>query len=111
MGVLYGEGSRRFLDGLSAYTRRRITQAARPDVDRVDFLPPALALKQVPPVPGRRSTVGTMTEVLNILRLMFSASGLTPLPQRPPLDTHVGQERSRMDRLPCLRREVRPFQR
>jgi excinuclease ABC subunit A len=75
MGVLYGEGSRRFLDGLSAYTRRRITQAARPDVDRVDFLPPALALKQVPPVPGRRSTVGTMTEVLNILRLMFSRLG------------------------------------
>ncbi|HKE97981.1 MAG TPA: excinuclease ABC subunit UvrA [Actinomycetes bacterium] len=75
MGVLYGEGSRRFLDGLSAYTRRRITQAARPDVDRVEFLPPALALKQIPPVPGRRSTVGTMTEVLNVLRLMFSRLG------------------------------------
>ncbi|MBF6334125.1 excinuclease ABC subunit UvrA [Nocardia transvalensis] len=75
MGVLYGEGSRRYLDGLSAYTRRRIGQAARPDVDRVDFLPPALALRQRPPVPGPRSTVGTMTEVLNIVRLMFSRLG------------------------------------
>lgn len=75
MGVLYGEGSRRYLDGLSAYTRRRIGQVARPDVDRVDFLPSALALRQRPPVPGRRSTVGTMTEVLNVVRLMFSRLG------------------------------------
>ncbi|AFT99965.1 excinuclease ATPase subunit [Nocardia brasiliensis ATCC 700358] len=75
MGVLYGEGSRRYLDGLSAYTRRRIGQVARPDVDRVDFLPSALALRQRPPVPGRRSTVGTMTEVLNVARLMFSRLG------------------------------------
>ncbi|RDI63584.1 excinuclease ABC subunit A [Nocardia pseudobrasiliensis] len=75
MGVLYGEGSRRYLDGLSAYTRRRIGQAARPDVDRVEFLPPALALRQRPPVPGPRSTVGTLTEVLNVVRLMYSRLG------------------------------------
>ncbi|MEV6315566.1 hypothetical protein [Streptomyces sp. NPDC051776] len=59
MGVMYGEGSRRYLDALSAYTRRRIGQVARPDVDRIEFLPSALALHQRPPVPGRRSTVGT----------------------------------------------------
>ncbi|MFI6481786.1 excinuclease ABC subunit UvrA [Nonomuraea sp. NPDC050663] len=75
MGVLYGEGSRRYLEGLSAYTRRRIGQVARPDVDRVEFLPSALALRQRPPVPGRRSTVGTLTETSNVVRLMFSRLG------------------------------------
>ena len=60
---------------LSTYSRRRLTQAQRPDVDRIDHLPPALALRQRPPVPGPRSTVGTMTEVLNVLRLMMSRLG------------------------------------
>src|SRR6201986_1210594 len=69
MGTLYAEGLHRFLEGLSTYSRRRLTQAQRPDVDRIQHLPPALSLWQRPPVPGPRSTVGTMSEVLNVLRL------------------------------------------
>src|SRR6516225_755183 len=65
----------RFLEGLSTYSRRRLTQAQRRDVDRIDYLPPALALRQRPPIPGPRSTVGTMSEVLNVLRLMMSRLG------------------------------------
>lgn len=72
LGVLYAEGSRRYLESLSTYTRRRMTQAQRPDVDSVRFLPPALALRQRPGVGGMRSTFGTSTELLNVLRLMFS---------------------------------------
>src|SRR5450755_2660203 len=75
IGTLYAEGMHRFLEGLSTYSRRRLTQAQRPDVDRIDYLPPALALRQRPPIPGPRSTVGTMTEVLNVLRLMMSRLG------------------------------------
>ena len=75
IGTLYAEGMHRFLDGLSTYSRRRLTQAQRPDVDRIDHLPPALALRQRPPIPGPRSTVGTMSEVLNVLRLMMSRLG------------------------------------
>jgi excinuclease ABC subunit A len=75
MGTLYAEGMARFLESLSTYSRRRLTQAQRPDVDRIDHLPPALALRQRPPVPGPRSTVGTMSEVLNVLRLMMSRLG------------------------------------
>ena len=75
IGTLYAEGMHRFLEALSTYSRRRLTQAQRPDVDRIDHLPPALALRQRPPVPGPRSTVGTMTEVLNVLRLMMSRLG------------------------------------
>jgi excinuclease ABC subunit A len=75
IGTLYAEGMQRFLEGLSTYSRRRLTQAQRPDVDRIDHLPPALALRQRPPIPGPRSTVGTMSEVLNVLRLMVSRLG------------------------------------
>jgi excinuclease ABC subunit A len=75
IGTLYAEGLHRFLEGLSTYSRRRLTQAQRPDVDRIDHLPPALALRQRPPIPGPRSTVGTMSEVLNALRLMMSRLG------------------------------------
>ncbi len=75
MGTLYAEGLHRFLEGLSTYSRRRLTQAQRPDVDRIDHLPPALALRQRPPIPGLRSTVGTMSETLNVLRLMMSRLG------------------------------------
>ncbi|MEV7623658.1 excinuclease ABC subunit UvrA [Actinoplanes sp. NPDC089786] len=75
MGTLYAEGLHRFLAGLSTYSRRRLTQAERPDADRIDHLPPALALRQRPPVPGPRSTVGTMSEVLNVLRLIMSRLG------------------------------------
>ncbi len=75
IGTLYGEGLQRLLEGLSTYSRRRLTQARRPDVDQVDHLPAALALRQRPPIPGPRSTVGTMSEVLNVLRLMMSRLG------------------------------------
>src|SRR5271154_219683 len=101
IGTLYAEGMQRYLSGLSTYSRRRLTQAQRPDVDRIDHLPPALALRQTPPIPGPRSTggagippppralaggqrppipgprstVGTMSEVLNVLRLMMSRLG------------------------------------
>lgn len=75
LGVLYSEGSRRYLESLSTYTRRRLTQAARADVDEVLHVPAALALHQRPAVPGIRSTFGTGTELLNTLRLMFSRLG------------------------------------
>jgi excinuclease ABC subunit A len=75
IGTLYAEGMQRYLSGLSTYSRRRLTQAQRPDVDRIDHLPPALALRQRPPIPGPRSTVGTMSEVLNVLRLTMSRLG------------------------------------
>ena len=72
LGVLYAEGSRRYLEALSTYTRRRLTQASRTQVDEVLHVPAALALHQRPAVPGIRSTFGTMTELLNSLRLLFS---------------------------------------
>ena len=72
LGVLYAEGSRRYLESLSTYTRRRMTQASKADVDEVLYVPASLALHQRPGVPGIRSTFGTGTELLNSLRLMFS---------------------------------------
>ena len=72
LGVLYSEGSRRYLESLSTYTRRRMTKAAKADVDEVLYVPAALALHQRPGIPGIRSTFGTGTELLNSLRLMFS---------------------------------------
>ena len=96
LGVLYAEGSRRYLESLSTYTRRRMTQAARAQVDEVLYVPAALALHQRPGVPGVRSTFGTGTELLNSLRLLFSrlASHRCPnghyLP--PTLAVAAGQE-------------------
>ena len=72
LGVLYAEGSRRYLESLSTYTRRRMTQAAKADVDELLYIPASLALHQRPTVPNIRSTFGTGTELLNSLRLMFS---------------------------------------
>lgn len=72
LGALYAEGSRRYLESLSTYTRRRMTQAERADVDNIRYVPAALALRQRPGVPGIRSTFGTLSELLNSLRLMFS---------------------------------------
>ena len=72
LGTLYAEGSRRYLESLSTYTRRRMTQATRAEVDDVRYVPAALALHQRPGVPGIRSTFGTSTELLNSVRLMFS---------------------------------------
>ena len=75
MGVLYAEGSRRYMDALSTYTRRRISQTGRADVDEVLHVPAALALRQRPGIAGVRSTFGTSTELLNHLRLLFSRLG------------------------------------
>ena len=95
LGVLYAEGSRRYLESLSTYTRRRMTQAARADVDEVMYVPASLALHQRPGVPGIRSTFGTGTELLNSLRLMFSrlASHRCPNGHYAPagLETALGQ--------------------
>ena len=73
LGVLYAEGSRRYLEALSTYTRRRMTQAEKAQVDEIRYVPAALALHQRPGVPGMRSTFGTMTELLNSLRLYGAA--------------------------------------
>lgn len=75
MGILYSEGARRYLDSLAAYTKRRISQVGRAEVDEVKHIPSALALRQRPSIPGVRSTVGTVTEVFNVLRLIFSRLG------------------------------------
>lgn len=80
LGVLYAEGSRRYLEALSTYTRRRMTQAAKAEVDEVLYVPAALALHQRPGVPGIRSTFGTGTELLNSLRLMYSRLASHPCP-------------------------------
>lgn len=95
LGVLYSEGSRRYLESLSTYTRRRLTQAARADVDEVLHVPAALALHQRPAIPGIRSTFGTGTELLNTLRLMFSRLGAHVCPHghvhAPTLDVAAEQ--------------------
>ena len=95
LGVLYAEGSRRYLESLSTYTRRRMTQATRADVDDVLYVPASLALHQRPGVPGIRSTFGTGTELLNSLRLMFSrlASHRCPNGHLCPPSMNVAAER------------------
>ena len=96
LGVLYAEGSRRYLESLSTYTRRRMTQAAKASVDEVLYVPAALALHQRPGVPGIRSTFGTGTELLNSLRLMFSRLASHRCPnghyQEPTLAVAAEQE-------------------
>lgn len=95
LGTLYSEGSRRYLEALSTYTRRRISQSARADVDLVEYVPAALALRQRPAVPGVRSTFGTSTELLNGLRLLFSRVGSYTCPNghRCPPTMSVALER------------------
>jgi len=84
LGTLYAEGSRRYLEALSTYTRRRITQAARADVEEIRHVPAALALHQRPGIPGVRSTFGTSSELLNSLRLLFSRLGSHCCPNGHP---------------------------
>ncbi len=84
LGTLYAEGSRRYLEALSTYTRRRITQASKAEVDEIRHVPAALALHQRPGVPGVRSTFGTASELLNSLRLMFSRLGSHCCPNGHP---------------------------
>lgn len=95
LGVLYAEGSRRYLEALSAYTRRRMTQAAEAKLDSIENVPAALALHQRPAVPGIRSTFGTATELLNSLRLMYSRLGSHRCPNghylEPTTDVAAGK--------------------
>ncbi|MBM6778842.1 ATP-binding cassette domain-containing protein [Collinsella tanakaei] len=95
LGTLYAEGSRRYLDALSTYTRRRIAQTGRATVDEVLHVPAALALRQRPGIPGVHSTFGTSTELLNYLRLLFSRLGSHVCPNGhrvpPSMDVALGQ--------------------
>ncbi len=95
LGVLYAEGSRRYLESLSTYTRRRMTQAAKAQVDDLRYVPASLALHQRPGVPGIRSTFGTGTELLNSLRLMYSrlASHRCPNGHYVPPSLNVAAEK------------------
>ena len=98
LGVLYAEGSRRYLESLSTYTRRRMTQASRAQVEDVRYVPAALALHQRPGVPGIRSTFGTSTELLNSLRLMFSRLSTYRCPnghEVPPTMDHAAEREVR----------------
>ena len=96
LGVVYAEGSRRYLEALSTYTRRRISQAPKADVDEILYVPAAIALRQRPGVPDIRSTFGTGTELLNSLRLMFSRLASHRCPNghycRPTLNVAAGKE-------------------
>lgn len=95
LGVVYAEGSRRYLEALSTYTRRRISQAPKADVDEIQYVPAAIALRQRPGVPGIRSTFGTGTELLNSLRLMFSRLAIHRCPNghycQPTLNVAAGK--------------------
>lgn len=89
LGVLYSEGFRRFLNALSTYTRRRIAQPKKAQVDVVRYLPAAIILRQRPGMPNVRSTIGTMTETLNVLRLIFSRLGSHPCPNGHLVSTSI----------------------
>lgn len=95
LGILYAEGSRRYLDALSTYSRRRLKQPDHPSVDSIEHIPAALALRQRPPIPGIRSTFGTSSELLNNLRLLFSRIGSHRCPnghyQNPTIEVALGQ--------------------
>lgn len=107
MGILYEEGSRRYLEALSTYTRRRIKLGAQADVTSVKHIPSALALKQRPAVPSERATVGTMSELFNIIRLIFSRLGSPVCPNghrlKPSLEIAQAMARDgfQMGQLTC----------
>ncbi len=97
LGVLYSEGSGRYLEALSTYTRRRISQSEKALVDEIEYIPPALALRQRPGIPGVRSTFGTDSELLNSIRLMFSRLGSHQCPKcgyylAPSMDTALDRQ-------------------
>lgn len=107
MGILYEEGSRRYLEALSTYTRRRIKLGAQADVTSVKHIPSALALKQRPTIPSERATVGTMSEIFNMIRLIFSRLGSPVCPNghrlKPSLETAEAMSKSgdEMGELTC----------
>lgn len=99
MGILYEEGSRRYLEALSTYTRRRIKLGAQAEVTSVKHIPSALALKQRPSIPSERATVGTMSEIFNVIRLIFSRLGspVCPNGHRLKPSLKIAQVMSRSD--------------
>lgn len=107
MGILYEEGSRRYLEALSTYTRRRIKLGAQADVQSVKHIPSALALKQRPTIPSERATVGTMSEIFNVIRLIFSRLGSPVCPNghrlKPSLEIAEAMSRGgdQMGQLTC----------
>lgn len=107
MGILYEEGSRRYLEALSTYTRRRIKLGTQADVKSVKHIPSALALKQRPSIPSERATVGTMSEVFNVIRLIFSRLGSPVCPNghrlKPSLKIAMAMSESglQMGQLTC----------
>lgn len=107
MGILYEEGSRRYLEALSTYTRRRIKLGAQAEVTSVKHIPSALALKQRPSIPSERATVGTMSEIFNVIRLIFSRLGSPVCPNghrlKPSLEIAEAMSRSdsTMGQLTC----------
>lgn len=107
MGILYEEGSRRYLDALSTYMRRRIKQGNQANVTSVKHIPSALALRQRPTIPSERATVGTMSETFNILRLIFSRLGSPVCPNghrlKPSLEIAEAMAKSgeEMGQLTC----------
>ena len=112
LGVLYAEGSRRYLEALSTYTRRRMTQASKASVDEVLYVPAALALHQRPGVPGIRSTFGTGTELLNSLRLMYSRLASHRCPNGHYCTALSARRRRQGAGLPGVRRALlRPLRR
>ena len=107
MGILYEEGSRRYLEALSTYTRRRIKLGAQAEVTSVKHIPSALALRQRPSIPSERATVGTMSEMFNVIRLIFSRLGSPVCPNghrlKPSLTIAEAMSKSgeEMGRLTC----------
>ncbi|WP_242363866.1 excinuclease ABC subunit UvrA [Limosilactobacillus antri] len=107
MGILYEEGSRRYLEALSTYTRRRIKLGAQAAVRSVKHIPSALALRQRPAIPSERATVGTMSEMFNVIRLIFSRLGSPVCPNghrlKPSLTIAEAMSKSgdAMGRLTC----------
>ena len=108
LGTLYSEGSRRYLEALSTYTRRRMTQASRSEVDDIRYVPASLALHQRPGVPGIRSTFGTSTELLNSIRLMFSRLAKHKCPNGHYLEPSINFAAMIEIRCPICGAEVRP---
>lgn len=99
MGILYAEGSRRYLEALSTYTRRRIHQNKHVSVQEVRHIPSAIALRQRPTVPGERSTVGSMSEALNVVRLIFSRLSTSVCPNGHVISPSIEIAHAMMDEL------------
>src|SRR5689334_9337363 len=79
--TIYAEGQRRYVESLSAYARQFLDQLEKPDVDAIDGLSPAISIEQKTTSRSPRSTVGTITEIYDYLRLLYSSIGVPHCPQ------------------------------